>query len=228
MILWHLIVGGRGASGGKSTIFTLICRLYEPTSGRILLNGRDIAELNPTDYRALLAPVFQDFARYEATLRENVAIGDLDAAGDGQILAAINRVGANDILDEMPAGLDTNVSRMFLAENDKRTRSLSGGQWQRIAIARSAMRWRRPLMLLDEPTSGLDPIHEAVVSAALLVREEGRSVLCASHRLSNLRGADKILVLQDGRLSHHGTHEQLLITSEDYRDMFDTQASGYR
>lgn len=220
------LIGPNGA--GKSTIFKLICRLYEPTSGQILLNGRNISELDPHAYRALLAPVFQDFARYESTLRENVAIGDLEAASDDDILAAIHRVGAQDILQELPLGLDTNVSRMFMSETDERTRSLSGGQWQRVAIARSAMRWNRPLMLLDEPTSGLDPIHESVVSAALLVREPGRSVLCASHRLSNLRDADRILVLHHGQLSDEGTHEQLLEASHAYRDMFLTQASGYR
>lgn len=220
------LIGPNGA--GKSTVFKLICRLYDPTAGRILLNGQDIATLDPTRYRAMLAPVFQDFARYETTLRENVGIGDLSAATDENILQAISRVHAGDILDSLPARLDTNVSRVFTADTDENTRSLSGGQWQRVAIARSAMRWHRPLMLLDEPTSGLDPIHESAVSASLLERTSGRSVLCASHRLSNLRQADRIIVLHEGRITNLGSHEELLTDSPMYRHMFDTQASGYR
>lgn len=222
------LVGHNGA--GKSTLAKLICRLYVPTSGRIMWNGTDIAHFDISTYRQQLGVVFQDFMSYDFTLAENIWLGDLSRALDNSVVnTAAKKVGVDEIADSLPNGYDTSLTRVF--EPDERGASavtLSGGQWQRVAIARALMRDDRALLILDEPTSGMDPAREAQVRDALFSVRRRQSMLCVSHRLSNLRPCDRIVVLERGRIVEEGNHSSLMLIPDGlYNDLFTMQAAGY-
>lgn len=205
------LVGSSGA--GKSTVFQLIAALIEPQAGRILIGGVDVQELSLADQRALLASVSQDAALFDETLRENLLLGrtDRDPARLAQVLADAE---VTNFTAALPLGLDTPVGA--------RGSALSGGQRQRVAIARALLA-DAPVLLLDEATSALDTRTEAAVSAALSRAQSGRTTLVIAHRLSTVKGADKIIVLDHGRLIEEGTHDSLMARGGLYAQLQEAQ-----
>jgi ABC-type multidrug transport system fused ATPase/permease subunit len=208
------IVGRNGA--GKTTLAKLLCRLYDPTAGSIEVDGVDIRQLDLTSWRARLTAVFQDFIRFELPLRDNVAP---DGAPDEAILAALESAGAADL-----AELDTVLAKGYPGGTD-----LSGGQWQRIALARAlcAVRLGAGVVLLDEPTAQLDVRGEAEIFERVLAQTRHCTTILVSHRFSTVRQADRICVLEDGRVVELGTHEELIALGGRYRTMFDLQAERF-
>ncbi|HEY0583195.1 MAG TPA: ABC transporter ATP-binding protein, partial [Chloroflexota bacterium] len=196
------VVGRNGA--GKSTLFKLLCRLYDPTDGRILLDGVDIREFNPDDLRKQMSAMFQDYVTYQATAAENIGLGDLSRLEDRtHIEHSARRAGADERIERLPKGYDSPLGRWF----DQGV-SLSGGEWQKIALARAFMR-EAPILVLDEPTSALDAQAENELFSRLRELAAGRTTLYISHRFSTVRQAGKILLLAHGKLAEHGTHEEL-------------------
>ena len=208
------IVGQNGA--GKTTIAKLLCRLYDPQSGRIEIDGVDLREFDPASWRARIAAVFQDFIRLELPLRDNVAPA---GAPDDVVRAALESAGAANL-----ASLDTVLARGYDGGTD-----LSGGQWQRIALARalSAVRLGAGVVLLDEPTAQLDVRGEAEIFDRLLAATRRSTTILISHRFSTVRHADRICVLEQGRVIELGTHDELMELRGRYRTMFDLQAERF-
>ena len=303
------LVGLNGA--GKSTLVKLICGLYEPTRGAVHWNGADIRDLDPDTLRARISAVFQDYMSYEMSAAENIAIGDLNALEDEQRLReAAAGAGVDRVLDALPQGYQTMLSRIFVPEQStgsdapppRRVRwtrrlrrdsdrrpgiahpvspaadhavspatnhsttghptsptanhpttghptsptadhpatdrattiattpgvTLSGGQWQRLALARAVLRADADLLILDEPASGLDAIAESEIARSLQRLRSGRSSLLISHRLSAMRTADHIVVLEGGRITEQGDHDSLMSSGTAYARLFRTQAAGYQ
>ncbi|PWK85033.1 ATP-binding cassette subfamily B protein [Lentzea atacamensis] len=224
------LVGLNGA--GKSTIVKLLCRFYDPCRGAILWDGVDLRSFSPEDLRAHIGAVFQDYMRYDLSAAENIGVGDVSSMDDrGRIVAAARRAGAHDAVTALPRGYDTLLSRMFFDEADREDPEtgvlLSGGQWQRLALARAFLRDRRDLMILDEPSSGLDAQAEHEVHSSLRRHREGATSVLISHRLGTIRDAGVIAVLTGGQISELGTHDELLALGGDYARLFRLQASGY-
>jgi ATP-binding cassette subfamily B protein len=222
------LVGLNGA--GKSTLVKLLCRLYDPVRGSIHWDGVDLREVHPDDLRARVGAVFQDYMAYDLTAGENIMLGDLAAGADPEpVRAAARRAGIHDTLDTLPRGYDTLLSRIFFGDDDERQAgvTLSGGQWQRLALARALMRHRRDLLILDEPSSGLDAEAEHAVHLGLRRHRAGRTSVLISHRLGALRDADLIVVLSDGRIAERGSHGELMAMEGTYARLFGLQASGY-
>lgn len=223
------LIGLNGA--GKSTIVKLLCRFYDPVKGAIYWNGEDIFSVDPAEYRAQIAAIFQDYMSYDLTCAENIALGDVDNAADrAAIRRAASTAGAEEFIQHLPAGYETLLSRAFLPDDgdDAAAALLSGGQWQRLALARALMRIDRPLLVMDEPTSGLDPRAEADLQTVLTQQRQGQAVLCISHRLSTVRSCRRIVVLHAGEIVEEGTHEQLMARTDGlYQDLFQRQAKGY-
>lgn len=217
-----VIVGENGA--GKTTIAKLLCRLYDPTQGRITVGGEDVRHLELDEWRSSIAVVGQHFARYPETLRDNIAFGSVDdMENDDRVLAAAEQVGLDEMIAGLPEGLGTHLSREFPGGEEP-----SGGQWQRIALARAFMaRERRGFLVLDEPTASLDPNAEHEALAAIQRLASDRVAVVISHRLALARRAAQILVLADGRLVEQGTHTQLIQQRGFYFDLFSKQASSY-
>ncbi len=223
------LVGHNGA--GKSTLVKILCRLYEPTRGAVLWDGIDLREFDPAELRDRLSVVFQDYMCYDLTARENIGIGDLAAmASPGRMQRAARRAGVHDTIAGLPRGYDTLLSRMFPeAEGDAASGLLlSGGQWQRLAVARALIREGRDLLILDEPSAGLDAEAEHELHQTLsLFRQESTSLLI-SHRLGAIRQADAIAVLVNGEIGELGTHAQLMAGGRAYSRLFTLQARGYQ
>ncbi|TDV56153.1 ABC transporter ATP-binding protein [Actinophytocola oryzae] len=214
------VVGRNGA--GKSTLIKLLCRLYDPTEGRILLDGVDIREFDPDELRACMSAMFQDYVTYQGTAAENIGLGQLGALEDrARIEDSARRAGADERIERLPSGYDSPLGRWF----DEGV-SLSGGEWQKIALARAFMR-DAPILVLDEPTSALDAQAEHDLFARLRALAHGRTTLYISHRFSTVRQAEKILLLDHGRLAEHGTHEELMTLGGNYAELFTLQASAY-
>jgi ATP-binding cassette subfamily B protein len=221
------LVGHNG--GGKSTLVKLLCRFYDPTRGQILWDGVDIRDVSPIDLRARMGAVFQDFVEYELSVEENIAVGDLAAAAEpGRIDAAARDAGIHEKIESMPRGYRTMLSRAFVDEEAETGVDLSGGQWQRIALARAFLRHDRDLMILDEPSAGLDPQAEHQVHTRLRMLRASRTSLIISHRLGAVRDADRIVVLADGAVAEEGTHAELMAAGGQYAELFEHQAAGYR
>ncbi|MBP2326664.1 ATP-binding cassette subfamily B protein [Kibdelosporangium banguiense] len=220
------IVGVNGA--GKSTLVKLLCRFYDPQRGTITWGGTDIRELDIAALRERIGVVFQEFMTYDLTAAENIGIGQLQQLNDrSRIVAAAEAARVAETVAALPNGYDTVLSRTF-ADEEQTGVTLSGGQWQRIALARCLMRTDAELMVLDEPTSGLDAEGEHRVHATLREHAEGRTRLLISHRLSALRGAEKIVTLVDGRIAEQGSHDELMNAGGEYARLFSLQADGYQ
>ncbi|MEV5691787.1 ABC transporter ATP-binding protein [Micromonospora globbae] len=224
------LVGRNGA--GKSTLVKLLCRFYDPTRGAVLWDGVDLRELDPRLLRERITAVFQDFVEYDLSASENIGIGDVARIDDpGPIRLAARRAGVHADLVALPYGYDTLLSRMFMTESDRadpRTGVvLSGGQWQRLALARAFVRDARDLMILDEPSAGLDAAAEYEVHAGLRRHREGRTSVLISHRLGAVRDADSIVVLDGGVVAEQGSHADLLTADGTYASLFRLQAAGY-
>ena len=214
------IVGRNGA--GKTTLFKLICRLYDPTDGRIMIDGIDIRDVEPAELRAQIGGMFQDYVTYQATAAENIGLGHLDAIADREaILKASRQAGSDGLIAGLPQGYETALGKWFDAGVN-----LSGGEWQKVALARAFMRDAR-ILLLDEPTSALDAQAEYELFERIHSLTRGRTAVYISHRFSTVRRADRILFLEHGRLVEQGTHEQLMRLNGRYARLFRLQASAY-
>ncbi|MEV4299750.1 ABC transporter ATP-binding protein [Microbispora rosea] len=221
------LVGVNGA--GKSTLIKLLCRMYEPQRGRILWDGVDLGAMAPEDLRSRITAVFQDFMTYDLTARENVGVGRLESLGDlDAIRRAARPAGVDDALAALPYGYDTLLSRIFVGLDDDDRAQLSGGQWQRVAVARAFLREEADLMILDEPSAGLDPEAEHALHERLMSLTVGRTSLLISHRLGALRDADEIVVLDGGRIAERGPHAALLEHGGVYARLFALQSAAYR
>ncbi|MCF6470445.1 ABC transporter ATP-binding protein [Nonomuraea sp. MG754425] len=225
------IVGLNGA--GKSTLVKLLCRFYDPQHGSITWDGLDIRDVHPDDLRHRIAGVFQDHMAYDMSASDNVSIGFVPAREDDvRIRGAAREAGIDDKLSSLPRGYDTLLTRTFFSEEDKDNPDtgvvLSGGQWQRTALARAMFRGHRDLLILDEPSAGLDPEAEAEVHARTRRRRHGATSLLISHRLNTVRDADLIVVLEHGNIRESGTHAALIAARGPYAHLFNLQAAGYR
>ncbi|MFN8473482.1 MAG: ABC transporter ATP-binding protein [Anaerolineae bacterium] len=215
------LVGANGA--GKTTLIKLLTRLYDPTEGVILLDGVDLREYKVEELHQKIGVIFQDFVRYQATARDNVAYGQIEALGDtARILEAAQRSGAAPVLEGLPEGYDTMLGRWFQGGHD-----LSGGEWQKVALSRAFMR-DSEVLVLDEPTAALDAENEALVFARFRELTTGRTAVLISHRFSTVRIADRIAVIADGRIAELGSHEELIALDGTYARLFNLQAAGYR
>ncbi|MDP9798690.1 ATP-binding cassette subfamily B protein [Catenuloplanes nepalensis] len=224
------LVGRNGA--GKSTLVKLLCRFYDPCRGSIRWDGVDLRDFDPAELRRRIGAVFQDYASYDLTARENIGIGDLARSDDpARVPDAARSAGIHEALERLPDGYDSWLSRTFTARGADAAGPgvlLSGGQWQRLALARALMRDDAQLMILDEPSSGLDAEAEHEIHTMLVAHRAGRTSLLISHRLGAIRAADTIAVLDAGRVAELGTHDGLVAAGGVYAHLFGLQSRGYR
>ena len=214
------LVGLNGA--GKTTLVKLLCGLYDPTEGRVLLNGRDIRAYNRRDYYTLFSAVFQQFFVLDATLAENVS----QAVGGGdreRVKRCLELAGLTKTVEKLPAGLDTHIGRRVYEDGVE----LSGGETQRLLLARALYK-DAPVILLDEPTAALDPLAESDLYHRYAELTAGRTSLYISHRLASTRFCDRVIYLKDGSIMEQGTHEELLAMGGEYAHLFDVQSQYYR
>ena len=215
------LVGENGQ--GKTTIIKLLTRLYDPTEGRILLDGVDLRDYDLEDWWNEIGVIFQDFVRYDMTAGENIAVGRIDAANEMfQIRAAAMKSYAENVIKKLPKAYDQVLGCRFEGGVD-----LSGGEWQRIALARAHLRDAQ-LLILDEPTAALDAKSEREVFERFADLTKNKTTVLISHRFSTVRMADRILVLEGGRIAEQGPHDQLVREGGRYAEMFELQAAGYR
>ena len=215
------LVGANGA--GKTTLVKLLCRLYDPTAGNITLDGIDLRELSLADLRQRISVVFQDYARYDLTVRENIRLGNiLLEPNDHKIVAAAQAAGAAAMIENLPYGFETRLGKWFDGGQE-----LSVGEWQKIALARAFVR-NAEIVVLDEPTSALDPSAEYEVFRKFRELAAGRTTILISHRFSTVRMADRIYVLANGCITEFGSHDELMQRGGEYARMFELQAQSYR
>jgi ATP-binding cassette subfamily B protein len=215
------LVGHNGA--GKTTLIKLLSRLYDPTEGSILIDNIDIRDLDPQDLQQRIGVIFQDFVRYHLPVKENIGFGQIDALDDVErVAAAARKSGADTIIEDLPAGYETMLGRWFRDGHE-----LSLGQWQKIALARAFMR-EAEILVLDEPTASVDARTEYEIFQNFKALTEGKMAILISHRFSTVRMADRIAVIQEGRIAELGTHEELLRREGTYAQLFTMQAEGYR
>jgi ATP-binding cassette, subfamily B, bacterial len=216
------LVGENGA--GKTTIIKLLARLYDPTAGKILIGGRDLKQLNLEQWRRQIAVVFQDFCRYSLTIRENIALGDLTSLEElDQLKLAAKKAGIADKIDRLEDQYQTLLGKQFDGTE------LSGGEWQKIAIARAFIREKQAqLLVLDEPTAALDPSSEHEIYNRFSELVKGKTAILVTHRLASVSMCDRILVLKAGKLIEQGTHEALLQKQGEYAHLWQMQAQAYQ
>ncbi len=216
------LVGENGS--GKTTLIKLLTRLYQPTAGRILLDGQDLAEWDEQALRQRIGVIFQDFTRYHMLVGENVGAGDERYFEDEERWREAAVKGrASEFIETLPTGYHTQLGKWF-----KDGRELSGGQWQKIALSRAFMRTRADILVLDEPTAAMDAQAEAEVFEHFRQLSQGRITILISHRFSTVRMADRIAVLDGGRIVEQGSHEELMRLNGNYAHLFTLQARGYR
>ncbi|HEV7719343.1 MAG TPA: ATP-binding cassette domain-containing protein, partial [Arsenicitalea sp.] len=217
----HALVGENGA--GKTTIVKLLTRLYDPEEGRILVDGIDLKDFAAIDLRRHVGVIFQDFLRYSFTASDNIGVGSIEAAGDRlRVQAAAERSLADPVIRRLPEGYEQPLGRLFSGGQD-----LSGGEWQKVALARAYMR-DAEIVVLDEPTAALDARAEAEVFARFKTLAAATTAMLISHRFSTVRMADRIVVIEEGKLLETGTHEELMALGGRYAELFELQAAGYR
>ncbi len=215
------LIGENGQ--GKTTIVKLITRLYDPTEGQILLDGIDLREYDLDDLHREIGVIFQDFMRYEMTARDNIAVGHIEDIQNIELLkTAAHKSLADDVIARLDNGYEQILGRRFEQGVD-----LSGGEWQKVALARAYLRDAQ-LLILDEPTAALDARSEYEVFHRFAELTAGKMALFISHRFSTVRSADRILVLENGKIAEEGTHDQLARMGGRYAEMFEMQASSYR
>jgi ATP-binding cassette subfamily B protein len=215
------LIGENGQ--GKTTIVKLVTRLYDPTEGQILLDGVDLREYDLEDLHREIGEIFQDFMRYEMTARENIAVGRVEEINNLELLQSAARKSlADHTIQRLPQGYEQMLGRRFDHGMD-----LSGGEWQKVALARAYLRDAQ-LLILDEPTAALDARSEFEVFQRFSELTAGKMALFISHRFSTVRSADRILVLENGKIAEEGTHDQLASLGGRYAEMFEMQASSYR
>lgn len=215
------IVGENGA--GKTTITKLLCRLYDPSEGTIYLDGHDIKEYNPDELRKEIGIIFQDFNRYQMTIADNIAVGKIEQRDNLEMIkhSAVNGM-ADKFIDKLPSGYRQHVGKRYAHGIE-----LSGGQWQKLALSRTFMRDAQ-LVILDEPSASLDPKTEYELFQRYIKHTQDKMVVLISHRFSNVRIADRIIVLDKGVCAEIGTHSELMAKRGIYADMFNLQAQGYK
>jgi ATP-binding cassette subfamily B protein len=215
------LVGENGA--GKTTFVKLLAGLYEPSEGRIVLGGRELSRWDPDELRKRFGVLFQDFNKYQLKLRENIGLGSVDHLSDeARIARAAERGGAGELVSSLPGGLDAALGHWF-----EKGRELSGGQWQKVALARAFMREDASILVLDEPTAALDAESEHAVFERFRELAKGRTTIVISHRFPTVRMAKTIVVLEQGEIIERGSHEELLALNGKYAHMFRLQAEGY-
>jgi len=215
------LVGHNGA--GKTTLIKLLSRLYDPTEGTILIDGTDIRELDPLDLRQKIGVIFQDFVRYHLPVSENIGFGQIEAADRmDKIVDSARKSGADAMIENLPQGYQTMLGRWFHGGHE-----LSLGQWQRVALARAFMR-DAEILVLDEPTASLDAQTEYEIFQHFKELTDGKMAILISHRFSTVRMADRIVVIEGGRVAENGSHEELLRREGIYARLFSMQAEGYR
>jgi ATP-binding cassette subfamily B protein len=215
------LVGQNGA--GKTTLIKLLTRLYRPTEGRILLDGRDLEEWDLASLHRRIGVIFQDFNEYQLSMRENIGFGSVAHLGeDPRIVGAAERGGADAVIAGLDGGLEAQLGGWFVKGVE-----LSGGQWQKIALSRAFMREEADILVLDEPTAALDAEAEHAVFDRFRTLARGRTTFLISHRFSTVRMADRILVLEAGRVLEDGTHAELMAAGARYAHLFALQAKGY-
>ena len=225
---FRLEPGGRialiGENGqGKTTIVKLLTRLYDPTAGAILLDGVDLREYDLEDLCGQTAVIFQDFMRYELTATENIAVGQIEERDNrARIETAAKKSLAEAVIRTLPRGYQQMLGRRFEGGVD-----LSGGEWQKMALARAYLRDAQ-LLILDEPTASLDARSEHAVFQRFAELTAGKMAVLISHRFSTVRMADRILVLEDGKIAEQGNHDDLIARGGRYSEMFELQAASYR
>jgi ATP-binding cassette subfamily B protein len=216
------LVGDNGA--GKTTLIKLITKLYAPSEGAIILDGKDLRDWDEAVLRQRFGVLFQDFNQYQLKVRENVALGSVGHMEDEpRVERAVDHGGAKEMVAHLPSGLDTPLGRWF-----KDGSELSGGQWQKVALSRAFMREEADILVLDEPTAALDADAEHAVFERFQELSRGRTTIVISHRFPTVRMADRIVVLGGGRIEESGTHDELVAMKGTYARMFALQAEGYR
>jgi len=216
------LVGENGS--GKTTLIKLLTRLYQPDAGRILLDGLDLQQWQGDALRQRIGVIFQDFGRYQFLVGENIGAGDINHFEDRQRWQRAAEMGmAHEFIDTLPQKYDTQLGKWF-----KGGRELSGGQWQKIALARAFMRSKADLLVLDEPTATMDAAAEASIFEHFRELSQGKMTILISHRFSTVRMADQIVVIDKGRIVEQGSHEQLMKLGGQYAYLFSLQAQGYR
>ena len=214
------LVGENGS--GKTTLIKLLCRLYDPSQGSITIDGTDLRDLNVTDLRQQISVIFQDYAKYHLSAQENIWLGNIDLSHpDDAVVAAAKRSGAHDVITRLPEGYDTMLGKLF-----KGGEELSIGQWQKVALARAFLRDSQ-LIVLDEPTSAMDPKAEYEVFKTFRELIQDQAAILITHRLSTVRMADRIYVMEHGRIVESGTHTELMGLHGLYAHLFNTQAQNY-
>jgi ATP-binding cassette subfamily B protein len=215
------LVGPNGA--GKTTLIKLLTRLYDPTEGAILLDGVDLRDYDLDQLHQKIGVIFQDFVKYQLTAKENIGFGQIDLLEDrDRLLNSAERGGADEVVSELPEGMDTMLGRWF-----EKGHELSGGQWQKIALSRAFMR-DGEVLVLDEPTAALDAEREYEIFQRFRDLTAGKIAVLISHRFSTVRMADRIAVFEDGRIVELGSHAELLTQGGTYARLFEMQAEGYR
>jgi ATP-binding cassette subfamily B protein len=215
------LIGENGE--GKTTVVKLLTRLYDPVEGQILLDGRDLRDYDLEDLYREIGVIFQDFMRYEMTARENIAVGRIEQIDDLPLLhQSAQKSMADEVIGKLPHGYEQMLGRRFDGGVD-----LSGGEWQKVALARAYLR-EAQVLVLDEPTAALDARSEYEVFQRFAELTAGKMALFISHRFSTVRMADRIVVLENGRIAEDGSHEQLTRLGGRYAEMFELQAAGYR
>jgi len=216
------IVGENGS--GKTTLIKLLTRLYSPTEGKISIDGLDLSEWDIDSLRQKIGVIFQDFARYQLIVGENIGIGDVeDIAEDKRISEAARKGMAEEFIKDLPSGYDTQLGTWF-----KDGKELSGGQWQKIALSRAFMRSKADILILDEPTAAIDARAEAEIFAHFRDLTANRISIIISHRFSTVRMADHIIVLEKAEILEQGSHAELLAANGQYATLFNLQAKGYQ